>query len=95
MTVYRRRLLCLILVLSMIITLVPAATGSNTAARAASVRKGITLMDKVNVRYGAGTNEKIIFSLPFALISLFVCQSLSSTSHLLSELRFTLQPTNV
>ena len=64
MTVYRRRLLCLILVLSMIITLVPAATGSNTAARAASVRKGITLMDKVNVRYGAGTNEKIIFSLP-------------------------------
>ena len=64
MTMYRRRLLCLILVLSMIITLVPAATGSNTAARAASVRKGITLMDKVNVRYGAGTNEKIIFSLP-------------------------------
>ncbi len=65
MTVYRRRLLCLALALSMIITLIPAATGSNTsAARAATVRKGITLVDKVNVRYGAGTNEKIIFSLP-------------------------------
>ena len=65
MTVYRRRLLCIALALSMIITLIPAATGSNSStARAASVRKGITLMDKVNVRYGAGTNEKIIFSLP-------------------------------
>ena len=48
MTVYRRRLLCLALALSMIITLIPAATGSNTsAARAATVRKGITLVDKV------------------------------------------------
>ena len=65
MTVYRRRLLCIALALSMIIALIPAATGSNSStARAASVRKGITLVDKVNVRYGAGTNEKIIFSLP-------------------------------
>ena len=65
MTVYRRRLLCFALALSMIIALIPAATGSHTsAASAATVRKGITLVDKVNLRYGAGTNEKIIFSLP-------------------------------
>ena len=65
MTLYRRRLLCLALALSMIITLIPAATGSHTSsAQAATVRKGITLVDKVNVRYGAGTNEKIIFALP-------------------------------
>ena len=65
MTVYRRRLLCLALALSMMITLIPAATGSYTStAQAAKVRKGITLVDKVNVRYGAGTNEKIMFSLP-------------------------------
>ena len=65
MTLYRRRLLCLALALSMIITLIPAATGSrSSAANAATVRKGITLVDKVNLRYGAGTNEKIVFSLP-------------------------------
>ena len=64
MTVYRRRLLCLALALSILISLVPAATGSYTAARAETERMGITLMDKVNVRYGAGTSEKIIFSLP-------------------------------
>ena len=64
MTVYRRRLLCLALALSLMITLIPAATGSNTAARAETKRMGITLVDKVNLRYGAGTNEKIQFTLP-------------------------------
>ncbi len=63
MTVYRRRLLCLALALSMMITLIPAATGSQTSARAETKRMGITL-DTVNVRYGAGTGEKIIFALP-------------------------------
>ena len=63
MTVNRRRLLCLALALSLLITLIPAATGSHTSARAETKRMGITL-DTVNVRYGAGTGEKIIFALP-------------------------------
>ncbi len=63
MTVYRRRLLSLALALSLLITLIPAATGSNISARAETTRMGITL-DKVNLRYGAGTSEKIAFSLP-------------------------------
>ena len=60
MTMYRRRLLCLALALCMMITLIPAATGTLSSARAAAKRMGITL-DKVNVRYGAGTGEKIMF----------------------------------
>ena len=64
MTVYRRRLLCLALALSLLITLIPAATGSNTSARAESERMGITLSDKVNLRYGAGGDQKIYFKLP-------------------------------
>ena len=63
MTMYRRRLLCLALALSMMITLIPAATGNLSSAHAATKRMGITL-DKVNVRYGAGTDEKIMFELP-------------------------------
>ena len=64
MTGKRCRLLCLALALCMMITLIPAAAGTLTSARADSTRMGITLMDKVNLRYGAGTNEKIAFSLP-------------------------------
>ncbi len=63
MTVYRRRLLCLALVLSVLLTLVPAATGSRYSAYAEADRKGITL-DKVNMRYGAGSDQKIAFTLP-------------------------------
>ena len=63
MTVYRRRLLCLALVLSMLLTLIPAATGSRISAYAEADRKGITL-DKVNMRYGAGSDQKIAFTLP-------------------------------
>ena len=63
MTVYRRRLLCLALVLSMLLTLIPAATGSRYSAYAEADRKGITL-DKVNMRYGAGSDQKIAFTLP-------------------------------
>ena len=63
MTVYRRRLLCFALVLSMLLTLIPAATGSRTSAYAEADRKGITL-DKVNMRYGAGSDQKIAFTLP-------------------------------
>ena len=63
MTVYRRRLLCLVLALSMILTLIPAATGSRNSAYAEADRKGITL-DKVNMRYGAGSDQKIAFTLP-------------------------------
>ena len=63
MTVYRRRLLCLALVLSMLLTLIPAATGSRNSAYAEADRKGITL-DKVNMRYGAGSDQKIAFTLP-------------------------------
>ena len=64
MTVYRRRLLCLALALSLLITLIPAATGSQTSALAESERMGITLADKVNLRYGAGGDQKIYFKLP-------------------------------
>ena len=63
MTVYRRRLLCLVLALSLILTLIPAATGSRNSAYAEADRKGITL-DKVNMRYGAGSDQKIAFTLP-------------------------------
>ena len=63
MTMYRRRLLCFALALSMLITLIPAATGSRISAYAENVRMGITL-DKVNLRYGAGTDQKIAFELP-------------------------------
>ena len=64
MTVYRRRLLCLALALSIMITLIPAVTGTRSSAAAEKERMGITLADKVNLRYGAGSGEKIIFSLP-------------------------------
>ena len=64
MTVYRRRLLCLALALSIMITLIPAVTGTLSSAAAEKERMGITLADKVNLRYGAGSGEKIIFSLP-------------------------------
>ena len=59
-----RRLMCLAVALCMMITLIPAATGSLVSARAETKRMGITLQDKVNLRYGAGTNEKIAFTLP-------------------------------
>ena len=62
MTVYRRRLVCFALALSLLCSLIPSGVGPDTAARA-ETRLGITL-DKVNVRYGASTSEKIIFSLP-------------------------------
>lgn len=63
MTVYRRRLLCFALALSLLLSLIPAGMGRDTAAYAESQRLGITL-DKVNVRYGASTSEKIMFTLP-------------------------------
>ena len=63
MTVYRRRLLGLVLALSLLLALIPAGMGRDTGARADNTRYGITL-DKVNVRYGASTSAKIMFSLP-------------------------------
>ena len=63
MTVHRRRLLCFALALSLLITLIPSGPGSRTVARAEDTRMGITL-DTVNVRYGASTKAKIVFSLP-------------------------------
>jgi len=63
MTVYRRRLVCFALALCLLCLLIPAGVGRDTAALAETKRLGITL-DKVNVRYGASTGEKIIFSLP-------------------------------
>ena len=73
MTGKRCRLLCLALALCMMITLIPAAAGNPTSARADSTRMGITLMDNVNVRYGAGTNEKLACTLPIN----HVCEILS------------------
>ena len=64
MTMYRRRLLCLALALGLLLTLLPAATGSSTSARADATRMGVTLQDKVNTRYGAGTDKDIAFVLP-------------------------------
>ena len=62
MTVYRRRLVCFALALSLLCSLIPAGIGRDTAL-AEPVQLGITL-DKVNVRYGPSTSEKIMFSLP-------------------------------
>lgn len=76
MTMYRRRLLCFALALSMLITLIPAATGSRISAYAENVRMGITL-DKVNLRYGAGTDQKIAFELP----ANHVCEILGTKRH--------------
>ena len=63
MTVYRRRLVCFALVLSLLLSLIPAGMGRDTAALAENKRLGITL-DKVNMRYGPSTSEKIAFTLP-------------------------------
>ena len=74
MTMYRRRLLCLALALSLMIMLLPAATGGSVSASAETTRMGITLMDKVNTRYGAGTDKNIAFTLP----ANHVCQILET-----------------
>ena len=58
-----RRLLSLLLALSLMLLLIPAVTGSDTAAYAETERKGVTL-DSVHLRYGAGTDKKIAFDLP-------------------------------
>ena len=63
MTVNRRRLVCFALALSLLLSLIPTGIGRRPAALAETKRLGITL-DKVNMRYGAGTGEKIAFSLP-------------------------------
>ena len=63
MTVNRRRLVCFALALSLLLSLIPTVIGRHPAALAETKRLGITL-DKVNMRYGAGTGEKIAFSLP-------------------------------
>ncbi len=59
-----RRLLCIALVLCLMIPLLPASTGSLTAARAETKRYGYTTVDKVNTRYGAGSDQKLAFRLP-------------------------------
>ena len=62
MTVYRR-LISIALALSLLLSLIPAGMGRDTAALAETKRLGITL-DKVNMRYGPSTSDKIAFSLP-------------------------------
>ena len=59
MILNRRRLLCLALALSLLLSLCPGK-----GVRAASARYGITLVDKVIVRYGASSGAKIAFYLP-------------------------------
>ena len=59
-----RRLLCLALVLGLLCTLVPSGQFSPSSALAEGERKGITLKDKVHMRYGASTGAKIVFDLP-------------------------------
>ena len=61
MTVYRR-ILCLAAALCLMLTLIPSATGTLPGARAEGERFGVTL-DKVNVRYGPSTGDKIAFRL--------------------------------
>ena len=55
--------ICFALALSLLLSLIPTGIGRHPAALAETKRLGITL-DKVNMRYGAGTGEKIAFSLP-------------------------------
>ena len=64
MTVNRRRMLCLALALGMLLSLIPSGLSGHLPALAAGQRLGITTMDKVNVRYGPATNEKIMFTAP-------------------------------
>ena len=66
MTMYRR-LICLAVALCMILALIPAATGTLTAARAESKRYGITLKGPVHTRYGP--NDKIAFDLPVDFVA--------------------------
>ena len=61
MTVYRR-ILCLAAALCLMLTLIPSAAGTIPGARAEGERFGVTL-DKVNVRYGPSTGDKIAFRL--------------------------------
>ena len=63
MTVYRR-FACLALVLCLMLTLIPSATGTLSGARADAKRYGIVLKDKTNTRNGAGFNQKLAFTLP-------------------------------
>ena len=58
-----RRLVSFALALSLLLSLIPAGMGRDTTALAETNKLGITL-DKVNVRYGPSTSEKIIFALP-------------------------------
>ena len=68
-----RRMLCLALALCMMITLLPSLSSRTTAL--AETRLGVT-KDKVNMRYGAGTDQKIVFSLPKDL----VCEIVGTTT---------------
>ena len=57
-----RRLICLAVALCMILTLIPSATGTLSAARADSKQYGITLKGPVHTRYAP--EDKIAFDLP-------------------------------
>lgn len=64
-----RRLISFALAFCLLLTLIPAATGTLSGARAEGKRYGVTL-DKVNTRVGAGTDQKLAFKLP----KNFVCE---------------------
>ena len=64
-----RRLISFTLAFCLLLTLIPAATGTISRAQAETKRYGITL-DKVNTRVGAGTDQKLAFKLP----KNFVCE---------------------
>lgn len=63
MTVYRRRMLSFTLALSLLITLIPAGIG-RISANAESEQLGMTLKERVIMRYGPSTGAKIMFYLP-------------------------------
>ncbi len=64
MTSYRRRLLSIALVLTMLITLVPACLSTGFAEGETVLGK--TIADKVNVRYGPSKSAKLLFQIPKA-----------------------------
>ena len=65
MTAYRRRYLCIALVLTMLVALAPMMLSLNSA-KADTKIYGKTTIDKVNVRVGAGKSEKLLFQIPNA-----------------------------
>ena len=68
------RLCCCALILALAAAILPGTIAGNAAADDATL--GMTTLDKVNVRYGPGKDEKIIFKVP----ANYVCEVLGQVT---------------